>query len=150
MKCGLPTADVYLISGDDWKNGGGAANKELAADLEILCHHLVVVRCDVNDENYTFLPTSPPSRRPNVLLSFMEEVFAHKKVPDSDWAFLIAHLAPARVSAMVQAFPAAERVRIDALWGFPDGLLHFPHDSYFFYPSEQRLDRTLKYKGVCG
>lgn len=147
--CGLPTADVYLISGDDWKNGGGAANKELAADLEVLCQHLVVVRCDVNDENYTFLPTSPPSKNPKVLLSFMEEVFTNKQVPDSDWAFLIAHLVPARVSAMVQAFPAAERVRIDALWGFPDGLLHFPHDSYFFYPADRRVDRTVKYKGVC-
>lgn len=148
-KCGLPTANVYLLSGDDWKNGGGAKNAELARDLESFCQHLVVVRCDVNDENYNFLPTSPPSRDPTVLLSFMEQTFESKSVADSDWAFLLASLVPARVSAMVQAFPSAERVRVDALWGFPDGLLHFPHDSYFFYPNEPRVDRTVNFKGLC-
>jgi hypothetical protein len=148
-KCGLPTADVYLISGDDWRNGGGAHNAELAADLRLLCQRLVVVRCDVNNEEYTLLPTSPPSRDPAVLMKFMEEVFASKKVPASDWAFLLANLVPARVGAMVQAFPAAERVRIDALWGFPDGLLHFPHDSFFYYPNEDRIEGTINYKGVC-
>lgn len=148
-KCGLPTADVYLLSGDDWKSGGGAKNVELASDLERFCQHLVVVRCDVNDENYTFLPTSPPSRDPIVLLKFMEQAFGAKSVPDFDWAFLMANLVPARVSAMVQAFPSAERIRVDALWGFPDGLLHFPHDSYFFYPNEGRFERTINYKGLC-
>jgi predicted house-cleaning noncanonical NTP pyrophosphatase (MazG superfamily) len=148
-KCGLPTADVYLLSGDDWKNGGGARNAELARDLENFCQHLVVVRCDVNDENYTLLPTSPPSRDPAVLLKFMEQTFESKSVADSDWAFLLANLVPARVSAMVQAFPSAERVRVDALWGFPDGLLHFPHDSYFFSPNDGRFEKTVNFKGLC-
>ena len=149
VECGFPTADVFLISGDDWKNGGGSRNPDLAMDLESLCKHLVVVRCDVNSDDYMFLPTSPPSRDPTVLLAFMEKVFADKSVPDSDWAFLLANLVPARVSAMVQAFPAAERVRVDALWGFPDGLLHFPYDSYFYYPDGDKVDRTLNHKGLC-
>jgi predicted house-cleaning noncanonical NTP pyrophosphatase (MazG superfamily) len=149
LKCGLPTADVFIITGTDWKEGGGAENPELAQDLVALCKHLAVIRCDVNSDEYTLLPTSAPTRDPRVLMDFMKKTFAGKGVPDEDWAFLIAHLVPARASAWIQAFPSAERVRLDALWGFPDGLLHLPHDSYFYYPDEDRSEKTLRYKGVC-
>jgi len=149
QKCGIPAADVYLLAGDDWVAGGGRNNALLVSDLRALSTSYVVIRCDVNSEQYTFLPTSAPSKDPGELLDFMEQTFRSKSVPDSDWAFLLANLVPARVSAMVQAFPAAERVRVDALWGFPDGLLHFPHDSYFFYPNESRTEKVIRFKGQC-
>jgi predicted house-cleaning noncanonical NTP pyrophosphatase (MazG superfamily) len=146
---GLPSADIYVLSGLDWFAGGGKGNQLLVAELGRLCSHPVVVRCDVNDDEYTFLPTSPPSVEPAFLLDFMEREFARKRVSDENWAFLLATLVPARVSAMVHAFPEAQRVRTDALWGFPDSLLHFPHDSFFYDPATKQIDRNINYKGNC-
>lgn len=82
----------------------------------------------------------------------MDEVatrFATMSVAPDDWAFLPAFLVPARASAMVHARPKAERVRVDANWGFPDGLSFFPHDSWFYYPAEGRTSERRRFKGVC-
>jgi predicted house-cleaning noncanonical NTP pyrophosphatase (MazG superfamily) len=146
---GLPSADIYVLSGSDWVSGGGKLNAHLSAELGLLCSYPVVVRCDVNDDEYTFLPTSPPSVEPAFLLDFMEREFTRKKVSDENWAFLLANLVPARVSAMVRAFPEAQQVRTDALWGFPDGLLHFPCDSFFYDAATKHVDRNINYKGDC-
>ncbi len=151
-RLGFPTADVFLLTGTAWKGENGIASTTLRAGLREMCQYPVVVRCDVNSDNpedYTFLPTSAPSTDPEFLLNFMDRVFRDKKVADERFAFLLARLIPARASAMVQAFPNAERIRIDALWGFPDGLLHFSHDSYFFEPGTKKIDKKIDHKGQC-
>lgn len=148
----FPTADVFLLTGTVWKAENGIASTSIRNALRGMCEYPVVVRCDVNSDNpedYTFLPTSDPSTDSEFLLSFMDRVFREKKVADDRFAFLLARLVPAKASAMVQAFPNAERVRIDALWGFPDGLLHFSHDSYFFEPGTGRIEKRIDHKGQC-
>jgi predicted house-cleaning noncanonical NTP pyrophosphatase (MazG superfamily) len=50
---------------------------------------------------------------------------------------------------MVHTFPGAQYVRVDALWGYPDGLLHYAHDTSFYYPEEGRINTHIRYKGVC-
>ena len=79
----------------------------------------------------------------------MDRVFRDKKVADERFAFLLARFVPAKASAMVQALPNAEPVRVDALWGFPDGLLHFSHDSYFFEPGTGKIEKKIDHKGQC-
>ncbi len=151
-KLGFPTADVFLLTGTAWKAENGSTSAAIRTALQEMCQYPVVVRCDVNSDNpedYTFLPTSDPSTDLDFLLNFMDRVFRSKRVADDQFAFLLARLVPAKASAMVQAFPNAERVRIDALWGFPDGLLHFSHDSYFFEPGTGKIDKRIDHKGQC-
>jgi hypothetical protein len=136
-KVGLPTADVYVLTGDDWNHTEGSHRSRLERDLSTMSIQPVVVRCDVSsrieDEEILF-PTSPATKDPNELIRFMDSVamqFKRRGLGNQDWAFLLACLVPARASAMIHARPRAQRVRVDALWGFPDGLLHFPHDTWY-------------------
>jgi predicted house-cleaning noncanonical NTP pyrophosphatase (MazG superfamily) len=120
-----------------------------------MCQHPLVIRCDIAqavEQDETLLQTSLPLTDATAAAHFMDRVaaaFAAKSIRNDQWAFLLAHLVPARASAMIHAHPKAERVRIDALWGYPDGLLHLPHDSWFYYPQANRTVRRLRYKGVC-
>ena len=100
----------------------------------------------------TLLPTSAANKNPDVLVAFMERAakgFAERGLRDANWAFLLARLVEARASAMVHARPGAQRVQVDALWGFPDGLLHYPHDSWFYDPESGRATERRRYKGHC-
>jgi len=154
-RIGLPVADVYLLIGADWVNEDETHRAALLSDLSTMCRYPVVVRCDVSDAavvDETLLPTSPAISDPAELVRFMNEVaakFTEKGIGSRDWGFLLANLVPARASAMIHSFPGAQRVRIDALWGFPDGLLHFPHDSWFFYPNTRKAVEQRRYKGLC-
>ena len=150
---GMPTAAVYLLRGDQWTDLNLRA--QLEADFTAMCSYPVVVRCDVAETsayNETLLPTSPATTKVEDLVRFLDSTASDLKskgLSDSDWAFLLARLVPARASAMVHARPGAKRIQIDALWGFPDGLLHFPHDTWFFYPGNKKVKRFVRYKGTC-
>jgi predicted house-cleaning noncanonical NTP pyrophosphatase (MazG superfamily) len=45
---------------------------------------------------------------------------------------------------MVQAFPASVEVKVDSVWGFPDGLNYLPYDSYFV--ADRLIQRRLSHK----
>ncbi|MBE0542398.1 MAG: nucleoside triphosphate pyrophosphohydrolase [Verrucomicrobia bacterium] len=150
----FPVADVFLLTGDKWTSPNPARRKTLLHDLAAMCTNPVVVRFDISKQvpfEDTFLPTSPALTDPKELARYMDEQvdsFREKGLKDSDWGFLLANLVPARACAMIHAHPKAQRIRIDALWGFPDGLLHFPHDSWFYYP-DGRVTEHRRYKSQC-
>lgn len=108
------------------------------------------VRADVSC-NELLLPTSPPLRDGNELLKWARRTTRQLKregLQDDQWAFLLTDLIPARVSAWAQASPRDDDVRVDALWGFPDGLLHLPHDR-FLVRSNGRVDAHVQHKPAC-
>ena len=149
----LPVADVFVVTGDQWSSND---RTKIVTDINSMCDLCpVVVRCDISRSakiDEIFLPTSPATRDSEKLIAFMDRVttdFQAKGLKAEDWAFLLAFLVPARASAMVHAKPKAERVRIDSIWGFPDGLSFFPHDSSFYYSPDGRISEMLRYKGVC-
>lgn len=152
---GWPTADVYVLTGEDWDKSRISEHAELRLDLRELCEQLVVVRCDLSAEvagEDLLLRTSEPTSDINRVLDFMaqsSDYFCAQGIPKKDWAFLLAALVPARASAMVHAHPEGQVIRIDATWGFPDGLLFFPHDTYFYYPAGNRPEVKLRFKGMC-
>jgi len=154
-RVGLPVADIYVLRGDEWTSTDLALRGAIEVDLRRMCQRDVVIRCDLAQSvatDDTLLPTSKASRDASYLARFMDEValrFASQGLKPNEWAFLIAFLVAARASAMVHAFPKAQRVQVDTLWGFPDGLLHFPHDTWYFYPGDSRTVRKLRYKDLC-
>jgi predicted house-cleaning noncanonical NTP pyrophosphatase (MazG superfamily) len=150
---GMPTAEVYLLRGDHWMTP--SLRGRLVGDFTAMCSHPVVVRCDVAESansDETLLPTSSATTKVEDLITFCDATASDlqsKGLKDVDWAFLLARLVPARASAMVHARPGSKRVQVDSLWGFPDGLLHFPHDSSFFYPGAKQVKKFVRYKGTC-
>ena len=137
---GLPTADVTVLTGEEWTKGALASDRTFLCDLGSLCSRRLVVRCDVASDiqiEDTLLPTSAATGDLSHILTFMTNAsawFAERGIAGKDWAFLLANLIDVKASAMVHAQPGTERVRVDALWGFADGLLYFPHDTWYYYP----------------
>lgn len=154
-KLGLPTADIYILSGEAWRKSEAIEHSALIEDLVEMCSNPVVVRCDIatkRSDQEVLLPTSSPMTDTVALVSFMSQVadnFRAMQIADTDWIFLLAQLIPARASAMVQARPQPPVVRVDALWGFPDGLLYFPHDTYFYYAFQDKIKERRRFKGYC-
>jgi len=152
---GLPAADIYVLTGEEWHNKDRSHREYLERDLLSMCAYPVVVRCDIAshfEDEHILLPTSPATTDAHELVRFMERVasaFKERGLDDQDWAFLLACLVPARAAAMIHARPKAQRVRIDALWGFPDGLLHFPHDTWYYISSTNKATERRRYKGIC-
>lgn len=126
----LPRVDLLVIDGARYR---GSGRRDLLDALGRLGQGPVVVRTDLAvTSDPLLLPTSGPTSRPADAMAFMQgaaERFAEAGLADRDWAFLIASLVPAQASAWVCAADQ-EETTIDALWGYPDGLLHLPHDSY--------------------
>jgi len=155
-RIGMPAAEIFILTGSEWVSAGAVGGKGLRQDLERLCsHNPVVIRTDVTDASgieEVLLPTSPPIQSVERVVDSMEQIagrLAGQGVAPQEWAFLLANLVPAVASAMVHARPGARRVQVDSLWGFPDGLLHFPHDSSYYYPSSGEVESRTRYKGVC-
>ena len=152
---GIPYADVFLVTGEQWAKRDLFDRSDLERDFSAMCHYPVVVRCDVADGvaiDETLLATSPPLTEARTLGTFLERVahqFEDERLRPNDWAFLLAFLVSARASAMVHARPRAQRIQVDALWGFPDGLLHFPHDRWFYYPETGKTSEHRRYKSHC-
>ncbi len=151
---GLPVADVFFVPAE------ALASPDLSALREDLgrvtaAGSPLVIRCDlagVGGEESLSLPTSPPLLAPDRLICWMQEEaedFSNRGLSLSDVAFLPALLVPARASVMVQARPGGQLVRLDALWGFPDGVGCLPHDSYFHHLASSRVETRRVYKGTC-
>ena len=148
----LPTADVFLVDGRTWISRKNSDS--LRSDLRRILRQPTVVRFDI-EKNVPFddllLPTSNPLRSLDDLMNFVSlnsTNFLAAGVEPSQWAVLLAQLVPARVSAMVHAFPYAQRVRVDSLWGFPDGLSFFPYDTSYCTKNSQEIARHPAWKGT--
>jgi predicted house-cleaning noncanonical NTP pyrophosphatase (MazG superfamily) len=154
---GMPTAEVWHLSGEAFLAEEAHGFAQVIADLEaLLTQGPIVVRCDVRAyRGYAdlSLPTSDPVEQAADALQFMRrtavDYFAHPVVRPEDWAFLPAVLVPARVSIMAQAKPGGQRVRLDALWGYPDGVGLLAHDkwSHDVFPDE--VDERRAHKDSC-
>ena len=156
-KLGLPAGDVYLLTADKWNNDEVRHDPNFIDDLSRICQYPVVVRCDLASSQKgrtdILLPTSNPLTDVSLLTEFMDRVskeeFKKKGIPLEDSAFLLASLVPARASAWIHTYPSGQKVTVDALWGFPDGLLFLPHDTFFYDVIKKTIHKVRRYKGLC-
>lgn len=148
---GLPTVPLFARRGDAIL----AKPRDTVAWLQSLLDYEdqpVVLRTDASADSASreLLPTSTPSRDPEELAAFARQaiVALHDgQVPLCRTAILASPLMPAVVSAIGTLGERPSEVRIDALWGFPDGLMHLPHDSYVL--DENGVDRRVRHKPEC-
>lgn len=115
----------------------GQCSGNLLDDLAELTRWPLVIRTDGIDiptDQRSMLPRSDELRTVDAAVEWLTEHFAPKVVEggiDSCALCLVAHhFIPAVASAWSQAYPDHRRVRIESLWGIPEGLYWYAYDSF--------------------
>lgn len=120
---------------EELKNG--FVRPDLLEDLEILCAAPLVLRTDgtrIPHDSCQMLPRSDELRTAKSAAEWLTGKFSDDlRMLDADalgLALLGHHFLPAASSAWCLAYPDERRVRIEAMWGIPEGLYYFPHDVF--------------------
>jgi predicted house-cleaning noncanonical NTP pyrophosphatase (MazG superfamily) len=120
-------------------------------ELTCLLRTPAIIRFDVALEKteWTNLPTVWP-------VSSFDEVW--QKVQDAvdtvrtrgldlaELSVVVHHFIAARAAAWSEASPASQDVRIDSIWGLPDGLQSFVHDSTVYTVDTGKISPQIRYK----
>jgi predicted house-cleaning noncanonical NTP pyrophosphatase (MazG superfamily) len=153
-ECALPSGDIRVLSGAKIieRLAHGALSNALRHDLRELIKAPIVVRTDFRASREC---PELLSRRTDTcstleqLESFLVDV-AKAAIdggcPPRDLAFIAHRFMLARACAMSFGRVGSSRVRIDATWGIPDGLLFYPHDSFAVDVDTGNVDRYLRCK----
>jgi predicted house-cleaning noncanonical NTP pyrophosphatase (MazG superfamily) len=137
-KCGLPTTNFWVLNEKSVlaQLGNQKHPSKLRRDLKALLDAPVVIRTDVAQEYdpvRLLLPrtetVSDVETAENFLVTVTREMKQELKT-EGKLCFIIHRFIPARSSAFSVAAPQKHRVRIDGIWGLPDGLAFYSHDSY--------------------
>lgn len=145
---------TFVVSGERWRRDPMDVARELGEAMYSQARSAWVVRTDVRERpaiEPLLLPTSLPAADPGPLLRFMIDTARHMAnagVCGDEWAFLAAPLYHCQASGWAHAAPDADAVVVDALFGFPDGLLHLPHDSYEI-DTTGRVSAQVRFKPAC-
>lgn len=121
----------------------GRCTPGLSRDLEALTRRPFVIRTDglgIPDNRKTMLPRTNELRSVAAAEHWLFHDFrdavrhtseAHCR-PLSDYKLCLVghHFVPAAASAWCQARPDNRRVRIESLWGIPEGLYWYAYDAY--------------------
>lgn len=143
----------------------GECGDHLKADLSVLTKRPLVIRTDgksIPDEKKQMLPRSDELRSQEAALSYLVSTFTEKIIAaglEKTGLCLIAHhFIPATSSAWCKAHPDQRRVRIESLWGIPEGLYWYAYDVFDVdthvsklapdqrQPDELKIRERLRYK----
>jgi predicted house-cleaning noncanonical NTP pyrophosphatase (MazG superfamily) len=158
--CNLPVARLWILN--DLKIFKsmllGNASRDLDCELKKLLEFPVVIRTDLqrvdeSDCGY-MLPRSSTIERLEDAIEFILKTI---KAVSNDQeerlerlCFIFHHYIPSRSSAICLAEPGNQKVRIDSIWGFPDGLHYYPHDSYELNSNGHgKIKRYRRFKEEC-
>lgn len=125
--------------------------RNLVADIEGMTHGHAVCRTDcvsakVQRLNLPRTDTVSASAAAVFIDSTLKEMRT-KGAADHEVCFIVHKFLPATAAAWALADPSKQVVRIDALWGLPDGLQYLSHDT-FEYDVRRRFlsSETPRYK----
>lgn len=147
-----PYPTLIYITGDDFRSVR-KTGYDLAGDLEKFAGGRIVCRTDCNSENVRSLNLPRTDTVSSVqAVEFMDETLtalAADGVQPTEVCFILHKFIPAIIAAWAVARPNDNVVRVDALWGLPDGLQYLPHDSfeYDIARSKQSTER-IRYKSA--
>lgn len=131
---GLTPSNLWLIKASDYED---TPKKILTSIEKLLTFGQVVIRTDICGDTYNQKERQNLSRSNG--LSHIDSVseFLNRNIKDlmknsipiSKSVFLIHNYIPSLSSAFAYASPQNGKVRIDSIWGLPDGLQYYAHDS---------------------
>ena len=115
----------------------GVLTENLRSDLIELTKRPLIVRTDgknIPDEYYAMLPRSEELRSlaaaEEWLLGPFRAQIAQHALTGAQIAIVAHHFIPSVAAAWARAEPGRRFVRIESLWGLPEGLYYFAHDTY--------------------
>ena len=115
----------------------GEPSENLATDLIALTQRPLVIRTDgsnVPPDMREMLPRSEELRSGEEAIRWLVEEFAAKisslNLVGAGLILVCHHFIPSVASAWARAEPRSPIVRVEALWGIPEGLYWHPHDTY--------------------
>lgn len=125
---------LATITGDRLLEATATGRQALEGDLETFAHGRVVCRTDcrtegIGRENLPRSNTVSSASAVDHMLRFLVQM-GEAGASARDVCFLVHKFIPARTGAWARADPASAIVRVDALWGVPDGLQYLPHDTF--------------------
>lgn len=139
---GLPVAELWALEDasiiDDLSIGH--ISDELKQDIKALLTSPIVVRMDIVPNKIItedMLPRSDCLTTEQQVEKFLTEKsggLLSEGINSKELCFIVHHYIPSRSSAFCLAYPKRKRVRIDSIWGLPDGLMYYTHDSFEFNP----------------
>lgn len=113
--------------------------RALQEDIDRLVQFPLVIRTDLRSTSSIeplMLPRSDELRTIDEALEWFRNEFREKlgkptiKSISSEVVFILHHYVPAAAAAYCRAAPQNRNVRIESLWGLPDGLHWYSHDVY--------------------
>lgn len=144
----------------------GSCSDRLRYDLQRLTERPLVIRTDGQDipeSQKQMLPRSNELRDLESAEKWLTTEFKEKilqlNLEDSGLCLISHHFIPASASAWSQAHPDKRRVRIESLWGLPEGLYWYAHDVFDVdtkyrstknvekLPKKLSIRERLRYKG---
>lgn len=115
----------------------GTCSTDLQEDLARLTERPLVIRTDginIPASQKQMLPRSNELRSQDSAIEWLTTTFKDKinelELNDSGICLIAHHFIPASASAWSQAHPDKRRVRIESLWGLPEGLYWYAHDVF--------------------
>jgi predicted house-cleaning noncanonical NTP pyrophosphatase (MazG superfamily) len=152
---GLPTANLWVLEDTSILTSlqSGIITEELKQDIDILVANPIVIRMDIASYG-DLLPEMLPRSDCLTTARSAEEFFIRESsnmlsrgIGSDDFCFIAHQYIPSRSSAFCLAFPHRSRVRVDSIWGLPDGLLFYPHDSFELNPNDiYSLKKRIRFK----
>jgi len=114
----------------------GIPSQHLIRDLQILVAQPLVIRTDGNlpAEKRQMLPRSDELRSVDAVISWFRNELPKELDELQEYrnqlVFICHHFVPALASAWSMAEPGRRVVRVEALWGIPEGMYWYGHDAY--------------------
>lgn len=142
----------------------GDCSDELAFDLAQLTGRPLVMRTDGKNiplNSKEMLPRSDELRTPeaakNWLLGKFKDEILRLDLANCEVCLIAHHFIPATASAWCQAHPNERRVRIESIWGIPEGLYWYAYDVFDVdtlvtnpeevqFPPGMRIRERLRFK----
>ena len=130
------TAPLYIL--DDPETlaalAKGTITAELEKDLCILTSLSLIIRTDIatdNKEERQLLPRTNGIKNVDIAKKWLCESYETLlKQSGQNPIFIMHNYIPAFSSAFAYASPGDKLVRIEALWGLPEGLYYYSHDKH--------------------
>lgn len=115
----------------------GRCSANLIHDLLQLTIRPLVIRTDgvsIPSQNRQMLPRSDELRSTEAaqqwLIEKFRNVISNGPLSNCQLCLMAHHFIPSVASAWCQAYPSRRRVRIESLWGIPEGLYWYAHDVF--------------------
>lgn len=133
----------------------GTIPTEMERDLEELLKRPLIIRTEgsnIPKDKREMLPRSDRlstfAEAKEWLLSFFRPEIGKLDLASRDLCIVAHHFIPSVASAWARAEPGHRIVRIESLWGIPEGLYWYSHDTIEVDTREVKLKKTTNFSGL--